>query len=99
MPRKLRRDLPELFIRTAQEEGFSGFKNGELLGRVSTLFQVLVTLDQGMQYQQNLRRFDLGLVVIDIPDTRLEFIRELLPQVRDAIQRVSTGEVIVIKPA
>ena len=99
MPRKLRRDLPEFFIRTAQEESFSGFKNGELLGRVSTLFQVLVTLDQGMQYQQNLRQFDLGLVVIDIPDTRLEFIRELLPEIRDAIQRVSPGEVIVIKPA
>jgi len=31
MPRKLRRDLPEFFVRTAQEEGCSGFKNGELL--------------------------------------------------------------------
>jgi len=96
MPRKLRRDLPELLIRTAQEEGCAGFKNGELLRRVSPLFQVLVTLDQRMQYQQNLRQFDLGLVVIDIPDTRLEFVRELLPQIRDAIQRISPGEVIVI---
>jgi len=31
MPRKLRRDLPKFFIRTAQEQGWSAFKNGELL--------------------------------------------------------------------
>ena len=78
MPHKLRRDLREYSIRTAQEEGCSGFKNGELLRRVSPLFQVLVSLDQRMQYQQNLAKFDIGLVVIDIPDTRLRFVRELL---------------------
>jgi hypothetical protein len=99
MPRKLRRDLPEFFVRTVQEEGCSGFKNGELLRRVSSLFQVLVALDKRMQYQQNLAQFDIGLVVIDIPDTRLRFVRALLPEIRDAIQRVSPGEVIVIKPA
>jgi hypothetical protein len=99
MPRKLRRDLPEFFIRTAQEEGCSAFKNGELLRRVSPLFQVLISLDQSMQYQQNLTKFDIGLVVIDIPDTRLRFVRELLPEIRDAIQRVLPGEVIVIRPA
>lgn len=99
MPRKLRRDLREFPIRTAQEEGCSGFKNGELLRRVSPLFQVFVSLDQRMQYQQNLAKFDIGLVVIDIPDTRLRFVRELLPEIRDAIARVSPGEVIVIKPA
>jgi len=49
MPRKLRRDLPEFLIRTAQEEGCSGFKNGALLTRISPLFQVLVTLDERMQ--------------------------------------------------
>lgn len=99
MPRRLRRDLREFSIRTAQEEGYSGFKNGELLRRVSPLFQVFVSLDQRMQYQQNLAKFDIGLVVIDIPDTRLRFVRELLPEIRDAIARVAPGEVIVIKPA
>ena len=43
MPRKLRRDLPKLVVRTAQAEGWSAFKNGELLSRASEKFDVLVT--------------------------------------------------------
>ena len=99
MPRKLRRDLPEFFIRTVQQEGFSGFKNGELLGRVASFFDVLVTIDQNMQYQQNVPKFNIGVVAIELPDTRLVFLRALVPELRDAISRVKPGEVIVVRPA
>jgi len=99
MPRKLRRDLPELFVRTAQEEGCSGFKNGELLRRISKTFEVLVTIDQRMRYQQNVAHLAVGVVVIELPDTRLVFLRALVPQLREAIERIKPGEVIVIGPA
>jgi hypothetical protein len=98
MPRKLRRDLLEFVIRTAQQEGYSGFKNGELLGRASTLFDVLVTIDQRMQYQQSVSKFNIGVVAIELPDTRLVFLRALVPQLRDAIDRVKPGEIIVVRP-
>ena len=98
MPRKLRRDLPEFAIRTAQQEGYSGFKNGELLGRAESLFDVLVTIDQRMQYQQNMSKFNIGVVAIELPDTRLVFLRALVPELRDAIGRVKPGEIIVIRP-
>jgi hypothetical protein len=97
MPRKLRRDLPEFAIRTAQEEGWGAYKNGELLKRASATFDVIVTLDQRMRYQQNLPERRIGVVVIELPDTRLVFIRELLPQIREAIQAVGAGEVRLIK--
>jgi predicted nuclease of predicted toxin-antitoxin system len=99
MPRKLRRDLPEFFIRTAQEQGWSSFRNGMLLREASGSFDVLVTIDQRMRYQQNVRQFDLGIVVIEVPDTRLVHLRPLVSELRDAIERVQTGEVIVVKPA
>jgi hypothetical protein len=99
MPRKLRRDLPEFVIRTAQEEGWGSYKNGELLKRAASTFDVIVTLDQRMRYQQNLPERSIGVVVIELPDTRLEFIRELLPQIREAILRVAAGEVRLIEPA
>ena len=98
MPRKLRRDLPEFFIRTAQEEGWSAFKNGELLKRASATFDVLVTIDQRMRYQQNVTSLTIGVVAIEIPDTRITFLYPLVPQLRDAIQRVKPGEVLVVKP-
>jgi hypothetical protein len=98
MPRKLRRDLAEFHVRTAQEQGWSAFKNGELLKRCSEAFDVLVTIDQSMRYQQNLVKFTIGVVVIEVPDTRLIHLRPLVPQLRQAITRVEPGEVIVVKP-
>jgi hypothetical protein len=51
MPRKLRRELPDFIVRTAQEEGWGSYKNGELLRLASATFDVVVTLDQRMRYQ------------------------------------------------
>jgi len=98
MPRKLRRDLPQFFIRTAQEEGWSAFKNGDLLRRATVTFDVLVTIDQRMRYQQNMTRFEIGIVVIEVPDTRLVHLRPLVPQLSEAIERVRPGEVVVVTP-
>jgi hypothetical protein len=96
MPRKLRRDLPEFSIRTAQEEGWSAFKNGELLQRASAAFDVLVTIDQRMRHQQNMAKLTIGVVAIEIPDTRIVYLRALVPQLREAIERVRPGEVLVV---
>ncbi len=99
MPRKLRRDLPQVIVRTAQEEGWSAVRNGDLLRRASAAFDVLVTIDQRMRYQQNMRRVSIGVVVVEVPDTRLSQLRLLLPELREAIERVQPGEVIVVTPA
>lgn len=97
MPRKLRRDLPEFFVRTAQEEGWAAYQNGELLRRAALAFDVLVTIDQRMRYQQNVPRLPIGVVVIEVRDTRLIHLRPLLPQLREAIESIGVGEVFVVK--
>ncbi|HVT02573.1 MAG TPA: hypothetical protein VHL58_04255 [Thermoanaerobaculia bacterium] len=99
MPRQLRRDLPEFEIRTEQEEGWASVQNGELLRRASQTFDVLVTADQHLQYQQNLPGFDIGVVVIASMDTRLPHLQPLLPQLRTAITNVAPGSVAIVKPA
>lgn len=96
MPRKLRRDLAEFFIITAQEQGWSAFKNGALLREASPSFDVFVTIDQRIRYQQTMAGFDIGVVVIEVPDTRLRYLRALLPELRAAIMRVQPSEVIVV---
>ena len=98
MPRKLRRDLGEFFVRTAQEQGWSSFKNGALLSVLSGSFDVFVTIDQRMRYQQNMTRFAVGIVVIELPDTRLIHLRALVPELRAAIEQVKPGEVIIVTP-
>lgn len=96
MPRQLRRELPEFEIRTVQEEGWSSIQNGELLRRASATFDVLLTADQRLQYQQNIPRFDIGVVVIAARDVRLPSLQRLIPRLRAAITSVPPGAVVII---
>lgn len=96
MPRKLRRDLPEFFIRTAQEQGWAAFQNGNLLRHAAENFDALVTIDQRMRYQQNVPRMNIGVVVIEVADTRLVNLRSLLSEIREAIANIALGQIVVI---
>jgi predicted nuclease of predicted toxin-antitoxin system len=89
LPRKLRRDLPEFGIRTVQEEGWASYANGQLLGRAQDNFDVLLTADRRLQFQQNLARYDIGVVVILTVSLRYRTIRLALEQIRAAIAAVA----------
>jgi Tfp pilus assembly ATPase PilU len=96
MPRKLRRDLPEFMVRTVQEEGWDGLRNGELLRNASLKFDVFVTADQRLRYQQNVAQFSMAVVVIETFDTTLPNLRTILPQLREAIKRAVRGIVTIV---
>lgn len=74
-------------------------QNGDLLLAASREFDVLVTADKNLQHQQNIPKFDIGVVVVAAVDTRLPHLRLLLPQLRSAIAAVSSGEVVIVKTA
>lgn len=82
MPQKLRREMSEFAVLTVQEEGWAGFENGELLRRASGKFDVLLTVDQRLRFQQNVKQFQIGVVVVETFDTTLANLRRLLPQIK-----------------
>ena len=84
-------------VRTVQEEGWAGLTNGQLLRLASGKFDVLITADQRMRYQQNLTQFEIGIVVLETFDTTLSGLRGLLPEIRAAIDRVKPGAIIVLE--
>lgn len=97
MPRKLRRALPEFAIRTAQEEGWAGLENGNLLRHAVATFDVLLTADQRMQFQQNVSQFDIAVVVIQTYDTTLPNLQKLLPALRRGIEDAPPGRVTIVR--
>jgi predicted nuclease of predicted toxin-antitoxin system len=99
MPRKLRRDLPQFIVRTVQEEGWAGFENGNLLRRASGTFDVLLTADQRLRYQQNVAQFEIGVVVIETVDTTLGNLKRFLPEIHAAIESVTPGAVVIVTTA
>lgn len=97
IPRQLRRELPEFTVRTVQQENWSGFRNGALLTQASSTFDVLLTADQRLRHQQNVSKFDIGVVVVETYDTRIRNLRRYLPEIRDALRDVAPGAVVVIR--
>ena len=94
LPRLLRRDLPEFHIRTVQEEGWGSLKNGDLLREASGKFDVLLTADRRMEYQQVLTSFVIGVVVIITPRLQLDLLRRACPSLREALNSVTAGQIL-----
>jgi predicted nuclease of predicted toxin-antitoxin system len=65
LPQKLRHLLPDHTVETSAYQGWAGMSNGRLLAAAEKAgFDVLVTADQGLNYQQNLIGFKLALIVL-----------------------------------
>lgn len=97
LPRKLRRELRDFIVRTVQEEGWTSFRNGELLSRAQHSFDVLLTADRRLQFQQNIARFDIGVVVIVTYNLRLRTIVRASDQIRVALAKVPRGEIMSVQ--
>ena len=80
MPRRLRHDLPGHEVQTVVRMGWGSIKNGELLRRASKDFDVILTCDRQMQYQQNLSSFDIAVVVLSARKNDLDHLRPLMQQ-------------------
>ena len=69
-----RRFAPELLnhnIKTVPQMGWAGIKNGELMKLAEIEFDFFVTVDRNLSYQQNLRIFDIALIVLQCKSNRL----------------------------
>ncbi len=89
VPRLLKLSLPQLDIATVQEMGWAGIRNGELLRRAETQFDVLVTADQNLRYQQNLSGRKLAILVL--PSNQVPVVTQLIPQVETTLATIQPG--------
>lgn len=83
-------------VATVREQRWNGYKNGRLLRAAQKDFDVLVTLDQNLQHQQNLRSVDLGIVVIRSKSSLFDDVAPLIPEVNEAIRAVQPKQLVVV---
>lgn len=85
--------------RTVQEARWAGKENGELLTLAETGFEVFVTLDTNLRYQQNLTGRKIVIVLLLTRSNRLADLMPLFPVCAEAIDRSHPGDFIwVDKP-
>jgi len=93
LPRQLAPHLVGHEVRTVQQQSWAGLKNGALLTEAEQAgFEVFLTGDRNLEYQQNLRNRRLGVVVLAAPSNALEDLLPLVPEVLGAIATVQAGE-------
>ena len=90
-PRPLRGHLPEHDVDTAAERGWSQLSNGDLLDEAEReAYDVLITTDQNMRYQQNVAVLRLAIVVLR--SNRWPRIRRRIDAIREVLEEVRAGE-------
>ena len=94
LPKPLKRIFSGHTVTTVQEQGLSGTPNGALIARLEGAFEVFVTADKNLRYQQNLsgRR----LAIVELPTNRLPLLRPLFPRISAAVESVAPGEYLQI---
>ena len=94
-PAPLRDHLSEHSVDTAFERGWSNLRNGALLDRAEDdRYQILITTDQNLRYQQDLARRPFGVVVPLAASWPR--IRPRVPDVRAAIGRAQPGTCVEV---
>ncbi len=94
LPRKLKLEFRGHDVVTVPEMGWSGIKNGPLLQLASGQFDVFVTIDRGISYQQNLAALVIAVVILAAKSNRLGDLVPLMPRVQTVLQTIRPGEVM-----
>lgn len=96
LPRSLKGEFTSHHVVTVPERGWAGKDNGELLELASAEYDVFVTADQGLHYQQNLAGYGIAVVTLAAKSNRLEDLRPLVPMLVAALDKLEPGEVITL---
>ena len=90
---RLCRALPEHYCASVQQKHWGGLSNGLLLERAQTEFDVFLTGDTNLSFQQNVTRFDIAVVILEAKSTRLVDTIKLMPQVITILTNLHPGQV------
>lgn len=96
-PLPLRHALPDHAVSTAYEMGWASLANGDLLDAAERSFDVLVTTDQHLPYQQNLTGRRLAVLIL--PTTSWPMLKKRVLDVEAALVTIAPGSVVRLPAA
>lgn len=90
--KKVKRYLNEFEVSTVAEAEFSGLKNGKLLkAAVEKNFDILLTIDKNIDHQQNVGKFAIAIVILDVFRSHIKYIEPLIPKFKKQIDSYKPG--------
>ena len=96
VPIRLQRALPTHEVSTVLAEGWSGVKNGKLLTLAAQRFDVFITVDKNLPYQQNVQVLPISVIVLDAVSNELTQLLLLVPPLELELRTLRPGRCVVI---
>ena len=93
LPRRLKKGLSGHDVKTVPEAGWASKQNGTLLALAETRFDVFVTVDRNLSFQQDLGRFKIAVVVLVAHGNRESDFRPLIPKLLVALDAAVPGQI------
>jgi hypothetical protein len=84
-------EFPGHLVDTVVSRGWAGIKNGDLLRRMHGQYDVLVTMDRGIEFQHRVTALPFGIVVVRARSNRMRELRPLVPAMIAAIDAARPG--------
>jgi hypothetical protein len=94
---RLRRDLPGHKVESVPLIGWAGLKNGALLAKAERRFDLLLTMDSKMRFQQNFAKYRMAVIALEARSNRLADTRPLMPKVLVLLPSVKPGTVTIVR--
>jgi len=97
VPYRLKYHLDKFKCKSVKEMGWSSLLNGDLMKAAGDEgFEIFLTIDKNLQHQQNIKKYPLAIVVFDIPRSKIEFLKELIPQFITLSSEIKKGKLYIL---
>ncbi len=96
LDRRLAREFAGHAVKTAPQMKWAGIKNGRLLALAEKQFDVFVTVDRNLSFQQHLPRFHIAVVILRARSNRAEDLRPLIPSVLALLPALKPGKAVTV---
>lgn len=96
LPRRLTQELVGHDTHTVPEMGWASKRNGELLALAEGQFEVFLTVDRNLSFQNDVHRFSLAIVVLRAKSNKLGDLRPLVPELLTTLATVVPGRVVPV---
>ncbi len=94
VPRQLRRHLRPHHVALTHELNWQGLQNGALLARAQQDFDAVITTDTNIEYQNQVVKFDLALIVLRGYSNAYRELAALVPEIMAALDTLQPGQVV-----
>ena len=96
LPRKLKFLFPGHQCTTVREAGFGSKENGELLALAEGSYDVLITIDKNIRYQQHMTGRRIAIMIIRAYSNDISDIEPRIPEALIALQSIQPGQMVEV---